>query len=148
MNKTVIKMSLILLGIQLIGVVKSTTTRFIIREWFRKGEITALDLVRQVWKITPQQMLGLGIIASFTLITFPLGIWMGSFKMGDSFAITNMVGAILNLVTFPATLYAMSTVLEELEMNQKTWIGVGLIVVSKIIIIVGCWFMYKGNQQP
>lgn len=145
-NKTVLRMSLILLGIQLIGVVKQASTRYIIREWFKKGELTAFEFAFKIFNVTPQQVLGLGIIASFTLITFPLGIWMGSFKMGDSYSITNMVGSILNLVTFPVTLYTMSRVMGELEMNNKTWLGITLIVISKLIIILGCWFMYKGNQ--
>ena len=145
-NKTVWRMSLILLAIQLIGVIKKASTRYIIREWFKKGELTAFEFAFKVFHITPQQILGLLLIASFTLLTFPLGIWMGSFKMGDSYSITNMVGSILNLVTFPVTLYTMSRVMGELEFNSKTWLGVGLIVVSKLLIILGCWFMYKGNN--
>jgi hypothetical protein len=143
--KAMYKMVGIMLGLQFVAIFKNTTTRYIIREWFRRGELTAFQFAFEVFNLTPKKVLGLGIIASFTLVTFPLGIWLASFKMGHSYPILGIVGASLNLVTFPFTLYTMSRVLGELEFNSKVWTGIGLIVLSKLIIILGLWFMYRGN---
>lgn len=148
-DKTVLKMTLILLAIQLVATFKNNTTRYIIREWFTKGEL-------QFWKwfnpnflfnLSFKQIFGLAVIASFTLITFPLGIWLGSFSLAKSYPIINMVGAILNLTTFPITLYLMNNVLNEFEYNGKTALGIALIILSKLIIILGCWLMYKGGLE-
>jgi len=148
-DKTVIKLGLILLAIQLVGVFKQNITRFIIREWFTKGELRFIEWfkISFLLNITPKQILGLVIIASFTLLTFPLGIWMGSFSVGKTYPITNMIGAGLNLLTFPVNLYLMVKVLDEMELNQKTVLGIGLIVLSNIIIMMGCWLMYKGGLE-
>jgi hypothetical protein len=144
--KIIYKIIGIMLLLQLVAVFKNTTTRYIIREWFSRGELSALQFLRNVIHFTPKQLTGLAIIASFTLITFPLGVWLGSFPMNKSYAITNIVTATMNLVTFPVTLYTMSRVLNELEFNSKVWTGISLIVLSKLIIILGLWFMYKGSE--
>jgi hypothetical protein len=147
-DKTVQKIILIMLSLQLTAILKNNTTRYIIREWFSKGELTAMQFItKNIFSLSMKQFLGLGIIACFTMITFPLGIWLGSFKMGWSYPVTNMITSTLNLVTFPITLYTMNKVLNEMEFNNKTWLGVGLIVVSKLLLIVGCWFMYRGNVK-
>jgi hypothetical protein len=135
----------ILLGLRIIAIVKNQSTRYIIREWFSRGELTALQFLSNIPSFTPRQLLGLGLIASFTALTFPLGVWLGSFSMDKSYPITNIITAILNLVTFPITLYSMSRILNELEFNPKVYSGISLIVVSKLIFIVGCWLMYRGN---
>jgi hypothetical protein len=147
-DKTTGKIITVLLALQLVAILKNNSTRYIIREWFSKGELTAMQFItKNLLHLSPKQFLGLGIIASFTMITFPLGIWLGSFKMGWSYPIMNIVTASLNLITFPITLYSMSKVMNELEFNNKTWIGIGIIVLSKLLIILGCWFMYRGNVK-
>jgi hypothetical protein len=41
--KAMYKMVGIMLGLQFVAIFKNTTTRYIIREWFRKGELTAFS---------------------------------------------------------------------------------------------------------
>jgi hypothetical protein len=86
------------------------------------------------------------IIASFTVVTFPLGIWLSSFNMGESYPIMNIVTASINLVTFPITLSIMRNI-DNFQFNSKTLTGIALIVLSKLIIIVGLYVMYLGNQE-
>jgi hypothetical protein len=86
------------------------------------------------------------IIASFTVVTFPLGIWLSSFKMQDSYAIMNIVTATINIVTFPVTLYMMKSI-DKFQFNARSISGIALIVLSKLIIICGLWFMYQGNKS-
>ena len=145
-SKAVYRMSLIILAIQVVAIFKSSTTRYIIREWFSSGELNILKFGDLIWTVTPQQVLGLGIIASFTIMSFPLGVWMGSFKMGEAYAIKNLVGSLVNLMTFPFTLWTMKN-LNEFAFNNQTKAGIGLIVLAKLIIIIGTALLYLGNEK-
>lgn len=145
---TMLKLVFITLAMQLVALAKNNSQRWIVREWFTKGEIPFLKWfqIDFLLHLSTQQILGLGIIAAFTFVTFPLGIWMGSFGIGKSYSIMNIVGAAVNLITFPLAIHAMVNVLGELELNRTTWIGIWLIVASKLIIMAGCWLMYIGNN--
>ena len=145
-SKAVWRMSIIILAIQVVAILKSSTVRYIIREWFSSGELNILKFGTLVFKITPQQILGLGIIASFTVLSFPLGVWMGSFKMGEAYAIRNLVGSMANLITLPFTLWTMKN-LNEFVFNNETKAGVGIIVLARLLIIVGTALLYLGNEK-
>lgn len=145
-SKAVWRMSLIILAVQVVAIFKSSTVRYIIREWFSSGELNILKFGDLVLKITPQQIMGLGIIASFTIISFPLGVWMGSFKMGEAYAIRNLVGSLVNLITLPFTLWTMRN-LNEFAFNNETKAGLGIIVLAKILIIIGTALLYLGNDK-
>jgi hypothetical protein len=146
-DRTVIKIGAIVLGMQLLALTKTQVKRYIIREWFSSGEFGFRKWFDPnfILNLSARQIIGLGLIASFTILLFPLGIWLGSFKMGTSYPLTNMIGAVVNLMTFPLALYSMSRVLNEIKFNAKTNLGIGLIVLSKLIIIAGCWLMYRGG---
>jgi hypothetical protein len=139
-------MSLIILAIQLVAIFKRSTSRYVIREWFSSGELNILKFGELIWRITPRQVLGLGLIASFTLLSFPLGVWMGSFKMGEAYAIRNLVGSFVNLLTLPFTLWTMKN-LNEFVFNNETRAGLGIIVLAKILIIIGTALLYLGNEK-
>lgn len=144
--RAVWRMSLIIFAIQIVAIFKSSTVRYIIREWFSKGELNVLKFGTLIFKITPIQIAGLGIIASFTILSFPLGVWMGSFKMGEAYAIRNLVGSLVNLITLPFTLWTMKN-LNEFVFNNQTKAGLGIIVLAKILIIIGTGLLYLGNDK-
>ena len=148
LDPTLIKLSVLVLAQQIISILKHNSQRFIIREWFTHSELPFLQWFKPEFllHLTGRQVFGLGVIAAFTLVTFPLGIWMGSFNIGKSYAVTNMVGTIVSLATFPVTLYTMAVILEELKLNQTTWWGIGLIAVGQFVILGGCWLLYTGNN--
>jgi len=148
LDLTLVKLSLIVLAQQLVSVLKHNSQRWIIREWFTRGELPFLQWFKPSFllSLSPLQFLGLGVIAAFTFVTFPLGIWMGSFKAGQSYAVMNIVGDIMALLTFPVTLYTMSRVLGELQMNATTWRGVALIAVGLLVHLGGCYLLHLGNN--
>jgi hypothetical protein len=146
MNK-IYKIVLIVFLIQLVATFKNGTTRHIIKNWFTTGELSFFAWFQKyVWNLSVKQIFGLMIIASFTVVTFPLGIWLSSFKMQDSYAIMNIVTATINIVTFPVTLYMMKSI-DKFQFNARSISGIALIVLSKLIIICGLWFMYQGNKS-
>ena len=133
---------------QLVAIFKQNYQRWVIRTHLSEGELSIMKMLSTEFlsTLTVYQVVWLGSIALFTLATFPLGVWLGSFDIGASYPIMNIIGASINLLTFPVALYTMSHVLGELELNQSTWTGIALIIVSKLIIILGCWYMYIGNN--
>jgi hypothetical protein len=144
-----LKLTFIILIQQLIVIFKSNSTRYIIREWFTRKEIPfyrwySLTFLKN---IGIQQILGLGIIASFTVITFPIGIWLSSFEVGKSYPVVNMIGGIIQLITFPITINIMVNILQEMELNYRTKIGIIIIVLSKLLVILGCYYLYIGNRS-
>ena len=148
LDMNLVKLSVIVLAQRLVAIAKNNSQRLIIREWFTQGELPFLQWFKPSYllSLTPKQVLGLGIIALFTLLTFPLGIWLGSFSMGRSYPVMNMIGASINLLSFPIALNLMVNVLGEMQLNRTTWMGIILIIISKLIIIAGCYLLYVGNQ--
>ncbi len=142
------RIGLIVLAQQLVSVFKQNYQRWVIRTHFTSGELSIMKMfsVEFLSSLSWTQIFWLGGLALFTLVTFPLGVWLSSFNMGSSYAGMNMIGAAINLVTFPVAIYTMSTVLGEMQLNRTTWFGISLVVLSKLIIIIGCWFMYQGNN--
>jgi len=147
-DSLLIKLSILVVIQQLISVFKLNTTRFIIKNWFTKGEFPLFEWfkISFLLSINFKQIIGLIIIASFTLITFPLGIWIASYKLGISYPIMNIVGASIQMFTFPLNIYVMNKAINEMVLNKITLMGIGLIEASKIMIIFGCYLLYIGNR--
>lgn len=149
MSKTLlIKISAIVLAQQLISVFKQNYQRWVIKNQFTTGELSIIRMFSWDFlnNLTINQVVWLGGIALFTFATFPLGVWLSSFDMGASYPVMNMLGATINLATFPTALYMMHNVLGELEYTTDTKIGITIIVASKLLLILGCWLMYRGNN--
>ena len=147
-NSVLWRISLIVLCQQFVAVFKQNYQRWVIRTHFTTGELT-------IWRmfsfdflstLTLTQVLWLGGLALFTFITFPLGVWLSSFNIGKSYTVMNMISGTINLATFPVAIYTMSTVLGELNLNRTTWAGISLVAAPKVIIVIGCWLMYQGNN--
>jgi len=147
-NTVLFRIGLIVLAQQLVVVFKQNYQRWVIKTHFTTGELSIMRMFSWDFLSTLNltQVIWLGGIALFTFATFPLGVWLSSFEMGKSYPVMNMLGATLNLVTFPIALYTMNRVLGEVEFNRNTTFGVALIVVSKLVMILGCWYMYQGNN--
>ena len=90
------------------------------------------------------RIFGLVAIASFTLITFPLGIWIASYKLNQSYPIIRIITGSVLMVSFPFNLYIMSQKIQEMPLNRDTLIGAGIIELSYLILVIGSWYMYKG----
>ena len=148
MDYTLTRIAFIVLAQQLMSVFKQNYQRWVIRTHFTSGELSIMKMfsVEFLSSLKLTQVVWLSGLALFTLATFPLGIWLSSFNLGSSYAGINMISGAINLVTFPVAIYTMSTVLGEMQLNRTTWFGILLVVLSKLIIILGCWFMYQGNN--
>jgi hypothetical protein len=94
-----------------------------------------------------QQVLGLIIIASFTLITFPLGIWIGSFKLGISIAVSSMIAYAASFVTFPLNTFIMNKFVGEFVYNNTTYLGILLLEGTQVMGVLGWFLVYQGNVQ-
>jgi hypothetical protein len=143
-----VKICLIVLAQQLVAVFKTNYQRWVIKTHFTTGELSIFKMFSLdfLTGLKVSQVAWLFGIALFTFATFPLGVWLSSFNMGNSYPIMNMIGATINLATFPTALYMMHNVLGELEYNMTSKAGIGVIVVSKLLLILGCYLMYRGNN--
>jgi len=148
LDYTLTRIGLIVFAQQIISVFKQNYQRWVIRTHFPKGELSIMKMfsIQFLFSLNLNQAFWLGGLALFTLATFPLGVWLSSFDMGASYPGMNMIGGAINLLTFPVAIYMMSNVMNEMELNKTTLFGISLVAMGKLILVVGCWFMYKGNN--
>lgn len=143
----VVKLSALVFSRTMIGISKLTVTRWIIKNWFTSGELPLGNWYSWgfISQLNYQRIFGLIVIASFTLVTFPIGVWLASFEMSKSFPIINMIGSTMNFITFPINIFFMNKILVEMAINKTTMFGIIIIELSKILTFVGCYFLYIGN---
>jgi hypothetical protein len=148
-NRSIQTIAFIFFLQQLIVILKKNSTRWIIKNWFTSGEIvfTKWYSIEFLRSLTTQRIVGLGIIASFTLITFPLGIWLASYSTGVSVPITLLLSTGISFFTFPLTIWTMSRVLNEFSLNQTTITGCLIIEFSKFLVLWGGWLLYIGGNK-
>ena len=142
---------LILIGLaqMLIGIIKSTSTRWIVRTLFTGGELPAAKwyTVEFISALNASRVGGLLLIASFTILTFPLGMWKGSFNIGFSYSFGRLYLSALSLIMFPVQIYIMKYQLNEFVLNKTTITGIVGHMVAYLLMILSAWFMYQGNLE-
>lgn len=147
-----IKLSLLIFAQQFIAIFKTNITRWLIKTFFTTGELPLAHWYTPefIQALNLSRIASLAVIASFTIVTFPLGMWIASYKVGQSYPVIRMIGGIMLLVTFPANIYAMSHILQELPLNPQTILGALIIEASHALLVVGAWIMYNGANggQP
>lgn len=143
----IMKLSILVFSRTMVSILKLNVTRWIIKNWFTAGELPLGKWYTWsfISQLNLQRLFGLGVIASFTLVTFPIGVWLASFEMSKSFPIINMIGGTMNFITFPINIFFMNKILVEMAINKTTMLGIIIIEISKILTVVGCWFLYVGN---
>lgn len=148
MNNTQ-KLMLIGAAQMLIGIIKSTSTRWIVRELFTSGELPAAKwyTIEFLMSMNMQRVLGLAVIAGFTLLTFPLGMWKGSFNIGWSYSFNRLFLSALSLIAFPVQIYIMKYQLNEFVFNRNTIIGMCGHMIGYLVMIISAYFMYTGNLE-
>lgn len=146
-DSVILKFAFIIGLQQLVGILKQNYQRWAIRN-ISETEISLRRFFDPVFlgSLSWYQIVLVLGIAVFTFATFPLGVWLGSFKMGTSYPAMNMITGLVNIATFPFALYTMSRVLGELELNRTTLGGVFVIVAGKLLTVAGCYLMYEGNN--
>jgi len=106
-------------------------------KWFSINFIKTLRL---------PQILSLMAIASFTLFTFPLGIWLQSFRAGTFLPLGYLFGAVVSLFAIPLSLWSLHKTVGEITFNHQTIVGLVIVELATLILVVGWWLIYVGNQ--
>jgi len=143
-----VKVILISLAKQAEGVTHSTLTRYILKNFFSENELPMWQWFNiSFWlSLHLTQIVSLLLIASLTLVTFPLGIWLASFNQGMALPVINIYGTVANMVLIPFNLWALHKTVGEIDFNQTTMTGLALIELSGCIALLGWWFIYQGNK--
>lgn len=148
LDANLLKLGVLTLALKLIAVFKNNITRWIIKTVFTTGElplskwytwefIQALDITK---------IGSLAVIASFTLVTFPLGMWIASFRASDGWAVQNIVGYLVGAVTFPVNMFIMNKYINEMKINRLTITGALLVELACFTMVAGSWLVYRGNK--
>lgn len=141
-----IKLTLLILAQQLVAVFKTNITRYLIKTFFTEGRLPMAKwyTLEFIQALNFSRVASLGIIASFTLITFPLGIWIASYRLNQSYPVIRIITGIVLMGSFPINFYTMSKVLNEMPINNQTIFGAAIIEISYLVLIAGSWIMYNG----
>ena len=147
-DELVIKIGGLVFLQNILAIVKINVTRFIIKTQFSNSEIplSAWFSWNFIQTLNYSKFLGLGLIAVFTLVTFPLGVWIGSFKLGLALPIVNAVGLVTLMITDPLNLIVVNRTLNEMNPSSRTGLGIVLLEVGYCILILAWYFIYTANQ--
>lgn len=93
------------------------------------------------------QFLSIVGLASFTLASFPLGMWLSSFSAGIFYPVSQMVSTVFGMTLIPFNLWMLHKTVGEITFNPSTNFGILLIELSGIISIFGWYMIYQGNAK-
>jgi len=96
--------------------------------------------------LSSYQFLGILGIFSFSIVTFPLGIWIMSYSAGMFIPMQAIIGGIMGIVTVPLDLYLISKTVGEITFNRTTMIGLGILETCQIVGIFAWCLIYFGNR--
>lgn len=127
---------------------KLNVTRWIIKAAFTGGELPLDTWFSWAFltSLTWQQILGLLGIASMTLITFPLGVWLGSFKLGVSYPVQSIVKVFVTSAMFPLNIFVMHSLLQEFVINRMAVIGIGLVEAGSVLRAIAWWIIIQSQK--
>jgi len=134
---------------QAINRLKPLYDRFIIRDILSHGkELPAGSWFNiSFWRaMSLPQILGVLSLAAFTLVTFPLGIWVGSFSLVVTYPFGNMLGNLAALLIHPIMLFVANKGLNEFVVNRTTMLGFGIVMVSLAGGAIGWYLILKGGN--
>ena len=150
LDKVFVVLTVLIFVQQLIAVFKQNITRYLIKTFFTAdrlpmGKWYTMEFINA---LNFQRVASLGIIAAFTLVTFPLGIWIASYRLNQSFPIIRIISGSVLLLSFPINFYTMSKVLNEMPINRNTLLGGIIMECSYLLLVIGSWVMYRGAETP
>jgi len=132
----------------LIGQIKNIVTRWVVKYKFTRGELPVGTWYSPKFLIELgiERLFWLGVIASFTAVTFPIGMQLSSYKLDDAFPLTRIMTGVISLVVIPIGFWTAHSVIGEMPINRMTLTGLGVCMVSYLLLIAGGWLMLKGGQ--
>ena len=136
--------------LQVVQKIINNTKGFITR-WVVRDKITNKELPFYKW-FNPSFLLEHGVgnafwflfIASFTALTFPIGLQISSYNLSKSFPSLRIINGLISLVVMPYGFYVASKVLNELPINKYTVGGLILCEISYMLIMIGGYLMTMG----
>ena len=145
----VIKVFLLMLFQSGLNRLKPLYDRFIVRDVLSHGK--ELPMTRwfdiNFWKsLTPHQLLSLSSLAFWKVLTFPLGVWIGSFSLVLTYPLSNLIGNVMAIIIHPIMLFIAYKGLNEFVVNAKTITGFGVVIVSLVLGAFGWYLIYSGGQ--
>lgn len=144
---TTVKLFLINIAKYVENIVHTVVTRYLIKNYISAEEVPFWKWFSPKFLLSLQlpQILSLLIIAGFTLVTFPLGVWQSSFSAAAFFPLTNIFYATITLFLLPFQLWGFNKTVGEFTFNQQTVLGLAIVEVAVALSIVGWWFIYQAN---
>lgn len=143
-----VKLLLLLIARKAEEVVHGPAARWIVKNLL--SDATELP----IWKLlswtyirnlTLSQVAGLVALGSFTIVTFPLGIWISSFEAGKYYPISAVFSHLIAIVMIPLNLVVFNKLVDEMKFTQTTLIGLVIIEFAMVLGAVGWFLIYKGN---
>jgi len=133
----------------LFNIFQVNATRYLVRVQFSSGEIPMMSWfqLETLRAMSFSQFLSLAAIASFTLVSFPLGIWISSFGAGMSYGLNNILITAIGMFTFPLQLWTLQQTVGEVIFNSQTKTGIAVLEVSSLIGVYGWWLVFSGNRS-
>ena len=146
LDKVFLTLTLLIFAQQLIAVFKQNITRYLIKTFFTEGRLPMARwyTMEFINSLNFQRVASLGVIAAFTAVTFPLGIWIASYRLNQSFPIIRIISGCVLMLSFPVNFYTMSKVLNEMPINRGTITGALIMEASYALLVFGSWVMYNG----
>lgn len=143
-----LKLLLLLTARKLEEVIHSVVSRYIVKHIL--SDMKELPMWKMLsWtyirNLTLTQLAGLAVIASFTIITFPLGVWISSFSANKYYPLSAVFSHLIAIVLIPLNLFAFNKVVNEMKFTQTTFLGLLIIEVAMILGAIGWFLIYKGN---
>lgn len=145
LDSTFWKLLGLVFAVQVVAVVKTNVSRWLLRSYFPGGVG-----LRQWFHLSYWMGLGWGqlgtllVIASFTALTFPIGVMISSHVMSKSFTIMRIATIGSYLLSFPISIYTMAYRMEEFPLNDTTIAGALIMWGAYILAFFGAWVMYSG----
>lgn len=127
----------------------STVSRYLIKNFISGGgELHFLKWFSWTFlkSLDAKALLSLAGIASLTLISFPLGVWMGSFNTSVSFPITNLLNTAIGMFMIPFNIWTLSKTVNEMNFNSTVLTGVLIVEVASVIAVYGWYVIYTGSK--
>jgi len=138
-----------LMGLQsVVSMTKNNVTRWIVKNKFTRGELNLKEWYKPSFLIDLglSRVLWIGVIASFTAITFPIGMQISSYKLSNSFPLMRIMTGVVSLVIIPVGFFTAHYGLGEMPLNSQTLVGLAICEASYLISMYGGWLIYQGAK--
>lgn len=132
-----------------VDTIKTVVDRWLIKNILSENGTKIPMLMWFDWKYLSSrslvQYLSLAFMAGFTLLTFPLGIWIQSFEAWKYWSTQGMLAGVLSLIFTPLTALGFWGAVNEMKFTNATIFGFILVEIGIGVGVVGWFFVGQGN---